>query len=192
MKVKLAVAFAVLLFATLARADQIDTSTGPITIPSGSTVTAIDFIPIPHGLEWGNTSLVSYSFSDGTGESEGNSLLGYTGTIDFTTPVSDVSFAWLGVTLFTADDNVGDSYICDTICTSGTGAFPGTGITEITWQAGDEVGGITSLAFTLDASDPPDPPSVPEPSSLLLSCMGLAALLGLVRRNRTRRQDAIV
>jgi hypothetical protein len=189
MKVKLAVAFAVLLFASLAQADQIDTSTGVITIPDGSTVTSVDFIPFPHGEEWGNTYLVDYSFLGGTGETEGNSLLGYDGTIDFTSPVSDLSFSWLGVTLFTASDNVGDSFLCDVSCLAGTEAFPGTGITEITWQAGDEQGGISAMTFT---ADPADPPPVPEPSTLLLSGLGLAALIGLARRKLARGQKAIV
>lgn len=168
-RAKLVVAFAVLAFASLACVEQIDISTGVITIPDGSTVTSITFIPFPHGVEWGNTSLVDYSFLGGTGETEGNSLLGFDGMIDFTAQVSDVSFTWLGVTLFMASDNVGDRFLCDTICPAGTEAFQGTGITEINWQAGDEVGGISSMTFTVN---PADPPSVPEPSSLMLAGMG--------------------
>ncbi|MGA8452877.1 MAG: hypothetical protein WB707_21805, partial [Candidatus Acidiferrales bacterium] len=60
------------------------------------------------------------SFAGGTGDTEGNSLLGFNGTIDFTFPVDDLSFTWLGVTLFTASDNAGDSFLCDVICPSGT------------------------------------------------------------------------
>lgn len=192
MKVKLAVAFAVVMFASLAQADQITTATGALTIPSGSSVTALDLIPIPHGLEWGDVYLADYSFAGGTGDTEGNSLLGYTGTIDFTSPVADLSFTWLGVTLFTASDNAGDSFLCDVSCLAGTEAFSGTGITEISWQAGDEQGGISSMTFTVDPADPPDPPSVPEPSSLLLSGMGLATLIGFGRRKLGRGRAATV
>ncbi len=181
MKLKLLVAFAVLFFTGVAQADQINTSTGVLTVPDGSTVTSLELIPFPHGVEWGNTYVADYSFLDGTGETEGNSLLGYDGTIDFTSPVYDLSFTWLGVTLFTASDNAGDSFLCDTICAAGTEVFQGTGITQIMWQAGDEEGGISSMTFTVD---PPDPPSVPEPSSVLLSGIGLAALIGLARLNR--------
>jgi hypothetical protein len=188
MKLKLAVAFAVLLFANLAHADQITTGTGQLTIPTGSTVSSINLIPFPYGVEWGNTSLVSYTFSDGTGTTEGNPLLGFWGTIDFTAPVDGLSFSWFGTTIFAANDNAGDSFACfaSPVC-SGTEAFAGAGITQITWQAGDEEGGITAMSFTVD---PPDPPSVPEPSALLLSGMGLAALIALACRNRTNGQKA--
>jgi hypothetical protein len=44
------------------------------------------------------------------------------------------------------------------------------------------------MTFRVDATDPP---GGPEPSSLLLSGIGLAALIGLARRNRTKGQKAM-
>jgi hypothetical protein len=182
MKTKLVAAFAALFCASLVHADQVPTSTGPITIPDGSTVTSITFIPYPDGVLLGNTSLVDYSFAGGTGSTMGNSLLGYDGTINFSSPVSNVSFSWIAMDTFQIGDNVGDFW-ADTTAddSSGTETLPGTGITQITWFGGDEIGGITTLTYTVV---PTDPPSVPEPSSLLLSGMGLAVIIGLTFRNR--------
>jgi len=184
MKLKLVVVLAVLFFASQALADQVPTSTGFVTIPDGSEVTSITFIPYPHGVEWGNASLVDFSFAGGVGDTEGNSLLGYTGTISFDSPVSDVSLSWIATDVFEVWDNVGDSWF-DTSTDNGSGeiTLPGAGITQITWQAGDEVGGITALDPT------PDSQSVPEPSSMLLSAMGIAALIGLARKSPRERSD---
>jgi hypothetical protein len=186
MKLKLAFALAVLFFASQAHADIIQTSTGSLTIPDGSTVTATSIIQDPDGPEWGNTTLVDYSFAGGTGTAEGNFLLGYWGTIDFSSPVSDVSFNFIDASVFIATDNVGDIFGSAEGQEEGTVSFPGPEITQINWQGGDEVGGITSLDST------PDSQSVPEPSSLMLSGIGLAALIALARRNRPELQMAMV
>jgi|HubBroStandDraft_6_1064221.scaffolds.fasta_scaffold360790_2 hypothetical protein len=172
MKLELVVALAVLFFASMAHADTIKSANGEITIPDGSTVTSVTVIPNPDGPFWGNVTLIDYSFADGTGDTEGNSLLGYWGTINFDSPVSDVSFDWFDSASFEASDNVGDTYGAPCEGCSGVGSFPGTGVTQINWQAADEVGGITSLSTQ-------NSQSVPEPSSLPLSGIALAALIGL-------------
>jgi hypothetical protein len=188
MKAKLVAAFAALLCASLVHADQVPTSTGWVTIPDGSTVTSITLIPYPDGEMWGNTSLVDYSFAGGTGYTTGNPLLGYNGTIDFSSPVSNVAFSWVATDTFQAGDNVGDFW-ADTSTENGSGTqtFLGTDITQINWFGGDEIGGITTLTYTVV---PTDPPSVPEPSSLLLSGIGVAALIGLTFRNRAATKQS--
>lgn len=187
MRVKLAVAFAVLLFAPLAHADEINTPTGILIIPDGSTVTAFGIAPPPTPLIeelFGTQYFVDYSFADGTGETAGNALASYSGVVNFSSPVSELTFSWVqGAVPFFFSDNMGASFTApdDVGCCvfSGTVTLTGTDISQIEWSGGDLLGGITSMSYTVDAS-------VPEPSSLLLSGMGLAALIGLARRNRAR------
>jgi hypothetical protein len=174
MKMKLAVALAVLFFAFQAHADSgpIEIDDG-IYIPAGSTITSNTSAPMPQepGLL---VYTVDFSFDGGTGDVSGNAIEGFAGGLVFTIPVEEVTFSWVGEP-FTATDNLGDEF--DTIFDTpegptGTTTFSGTGITEIGFTSGDlSAGGITSI-------DPiPDSQSVPEPSSLLLSVIGLAALL---------------
>lgn len=114
MKVRLAAAFAVVLFATLARADSINTPTGTLIIPDGSTETAFGIAPPPTPqIEeiFGDQYYVDYSFADGTGETAGNYLASYSGQVNFSSPVSNVTFSWMqgGAVPFSFSDNMGDS-----------------------------------------------------------------------------------
>jgi PEP-CTERM motif len=188
MKLKLAVALAVLLVASLARADNIEVAgIGSLTIPDGSTVTSIEIIPPLDGSIFGPTASIAYSFADGTGTTAGNIGIGYIGLIDFSTPVSDVTLDWFGNDAFQLTDSAGDEISCGDC--SGVSTLPGSGITQINWQVGGEEGGIESMSYTLDGTDPP---GVPEPSSLLLTGFGLAASVGLARRRRRKGLTAMV
>ena len=181
MKMKLAVGFAILLFSTLARADQVQTGVGPVFIPDGGVVTSDQQVPgeIPY------TYIVDFTFADGSGSAltEG---IDSTGTINFTTPVADLSFSGIGV--FWLTDNLGDSFVCEDLdnadCDSGS--FAGPGITSVGWQAVGAGSEIESMNYTLNG-----PAAMPESSSLLLLGTGLATLIGLARHRRTKGHKAI-
>ena len=176
MKMKLAVAFAVLLFAVVVRADTVNVNGIPMIIPDGSTVTSVTTSETPFG---DLTYNVDYSFADGTGSTEfqlHSGDLSTNGEVFFTSPVSELEFSYFG-NPFLVGDNLGDDFFGPEGSTSYSGTFAGPGITSISWQGFTFVDGITSLSYT-----------VPEPSSLLLSGMGLAALIGLARRSRTKEQ----
>jgi hypothetical protein len=177
MKAKFVVAFAVLLFGSIAGADEILTANGPVYIPTGSTVTSVQ------NVDTGGfccQTIVLFNFADGTGEADANGAYGVGGYIDFTTPVADLSFVGNGDT-FVVSDNLDDALYGSG---SGAGEFAGPGITVLNWGAYDDLApaGISSLSYELDGPAP-----APEPSSLLLSAMGLATLFGLARRTRTSR-----
>jgi len=179
MKLKLAVALAVLLLSGAVRADGIDV--GGAIIPDGSTITGTQPITV-EDIPFEETF---YSFSDGTGTAELLGPIGAVGTINFTEPVSDLTINWYGFFFF-ASDNLGDEYSEPICCAplfpsnspTGSAYFSGPGITSVSWvfpTTGEHLG-IDSMTYTVDATDLP---GVPEPSSLLLLGIGLAALIGL-------------
>ena len=176
MRAKLAVAFAVLLFASVVRADQVSVDGIPLIIPDGSTVTSTS-IGSTGSVPPAPTFTVDYSFADGTGFSEfiGGGGGGDTGEISFTNPVSSVEISFFG-----SEFEVNGLFFNYNPGAPPTDSATLVGpITYISWQTGDVLAGITSF-------------TVPEPSSLLLSGMGLAALIGLARRNRTKGRKAMV
>lgn len=136
-------------------------------------------------------SVVSFSFADGTGMAEDQGPAGAIGSINFTTPVSGLSFDWYAPGYWRSSDNLGDANFTPNgyNASAGTVDFAGPGIASVEWAAADNVGleGIKSMTYTLDSADP-----APEPSSLLLSGIGLVALIGLAYRSRTKNQKAVV
>jgi hypothetical protein len=172
MKIRLVVAaaltLAVLFLASQVGADGVQTSVGTVFVPDGSVITSDQQLPgqLPY------TYIVDFTFGDGSGTAltEGDS----DGTINFTTPVANLSFTGFGD--FWLTDNLGDWFIYSDICCEGygdtSGTFAGPGITSVSWMAIGGGSGISSMAYTLDG-----PASVPEPSMFVLFGAGIAALL---------------
>jgi hypothetical protein len=175
MKVKLAVAFAALFFATIARADSLTDTNGTIYYPNGSTITSYVTVPADIANDFTGETVIDFTFSGGNGvdynyeTSEGEQ----SGGIWFNSPFSDLEVTWAGTICL---DFVGTSGDLGGVCGGGIDkASPGNSffvvgpVISISWDTFDPYdgyAGITSL-------------TVPEPSSLLLSGIGLAALLCL-------------
>jgi hypothetical protein len=191
MKLKLAVAFAVFLFATLARADSslirdvTATSCGPC---SGSPVTS----PISLQAQFTVEAVTGEFFNAGqaylfTGTEY--EVMGITGTLNGSPMALAAAPQGIGSWLY----EQGGDFGLGTVYFTADGSFSWLendgefNLLEILDANGDGYG--TSNPINWTATDPP-PAGTPEPSSLLLSGIGLAALIGLARRNRTKSQNA--
>jgi hypothetical protein len=182
MKIKTILAAAILLCcAGAARADNVQTAYGWYTIPDGATVTGLS--QSAGTSDVGPAYTVDFSFADGTGSSSYNWYFGQWGEILFSTPVSDLSFDWIGSQgqCFSVGDNAGDGFE-DCSDSGGTADFAGTDITEISWS--DMIaGGIASLSYTEDSDPPADPPaSAPELGTFSMLACGLAVLAAMRSR----------
>jgi hypothetical protein len=172
LNVTLGIALLMLVFASVARADSIESPFGPLIIPSGSQVTSTFTSPGIFGsLVYG----VNFQFTDGTGFDE-DGFIQSDGGITFTVPVTNLSFSGI----------LGTGGECDLGTSSGplVNVFPcgnfdftlSGPITGIGWFAESPgYSGIESLSFTVDAGDPPT-------SSLVLLGVGLIGLLVSSRR----------
>jgi hypothetical protein len=191
---KLAVALAVLFFASAVRADTLTlctpTETGCdisyLAIPDGSTITSETFIP-PGGSATG-LWIVDYSFADGTGSASGDANDAEYGAILFTLPVSSVTFGWFGGHVFTVQAIGGGSFVScsneEDGCGSDSGVqtLNGNDITGLTWASYDPgIGGISSLAYTSDPVGAPEPPAY---TMLIAGIFGLLALFRLARKSQ--------
>jgi hypothetical protein len=181
---KLTFALLVLFLSSSAFADSTQAPVGPpLYYPDGSTVTFVG--PMPDDA--GYAEVLNYTFADGTGESIDPIVDGEVGFIDFTTPVTSLTFNYVWendqgspfTVMFLGTDETFSSTDA-----SGTATVTGD-ITDLQWiggfaEAGD--GGITSMSYTLDP-----PVSTPEPSSLDLASWGLfGCALWLARKRKAR------
>jgi hypothetical protein len=177
--VTLAIALLMLVLAPLARADQITTPDGILVIPDGSRVTGTaffqSFFPV-YG--------VYFQFPGGTGFERGNYDDGDGGYINFTVPVTNLSFTAIlsggsGVlSAYSTQAGYGYSEACYGTQASPCGTFNVTTsgpITSLFWGTGSGFSGVESMSFTVDAGDPPT-------SSLILLGFGLIGLLVSSRR----------
>jgi hypothetical protein len=180
---KIAAAIAFLFFASLAQADTVTVNGAVVTIPEGSSVTSIDYIP-PNANNGDPIVIVDFSFADGYGtaanESGYDSFPGL-GNITFTVPVSNLTFTWDGVYYFEAGVASGSNQIGSFVydpesnfgLASGVATFYGPDITSMQWDGFDGAGGITSMSYVEDTV---------EPGTFVLLAAGLLSLAGMFFR----------
>jgi hypothetical protein len=176
---KLALAFALLLVASIARADGVETNQGPVYIPNGSTITSEQSIPDPWGESAGPglpsglpATLLDFTFADGSGQIITAGIYGELGSIDFATPVAGLTISWVGDYFWLAD-NVGDSFgYPNNNSSSGTSYWSGPGILVVNFGSGVGSAGVNSMTYALDG-----PASVPEAPLWLMLVLGVGACL---------------
>ena len=186
-KLTVTLAIALMMFAfapMMARADTITTPNGyPLIIPNGSQVASIFTINNPSDPGLG----VTFSFSGGTGEATEFPRDGGGSVIDFTAPVTNLTF--------TAFLDAADSGSIEALSPTGGGFYFDCGIgmtrcpsdpfqlsvsgpvSEISIGAFQGASGIESMSFTV---------GVPEPSTILLLSLGLIAIPMIKHRSSWR------
>jgi hypothetical protein len=169
-------AFFAVLACSSVRADVYDSTYGPLYYPDGASITAVG--PVYFGTQF--TEQLSYSFADGTGVTDDPVVDGDVGSIDFTTPITAVTFDYTSDEPFdvTFDSVLGAAGDLTEEFPAGSGTETvdfTSNVDEIFWienPASFGWGGITSLSYTEDSPVP-----TPEPPSILLAGIGLVALL---------------
>lgn len=169
-----------------ARADSYSTPVGPLYYPDGAAITSVtdNAFPVSQPGVWG----LYYSFADGTGETFDPVVDGDVGYIDFSTPITAITFDYIwdntspfDVTFY--GPNAAPFETVSDAATSGTETFTfDTNITKLQWigqNASSGIGGITSLSYTEDGV------STPEPSGLALLAIGLFGLMFFKFATRT-------
>ena len=182
----LAVAFAVLLTASVARADSYSDSNGTLYYPDGSVITSVIYVQSTfQNFDDGYTQIF-FQFPNGTGQANNYSQFGIedNGWINFTAPVENLTVTWNGVWLYAN----GPNYCFVASCTI---SIPGP-ISFVDWTTqtydsnngesyqSEGGGGIESMSYTVDTAEP-------ALSSLLLLGLGLVGFTGLYRRKASRR-----
>jgi hypothetical protein len=162
------------LLACSVKADPYPSPYGPLYYPDGATITEIGAESYP-----GQFYYLDYSFADGTGVTFAPGRDGEVGDIEFSTPITAITFdyVWTGDFGFPFDVNVdGETLSYSAAAGTETVTF-GRSVSGLQWigglaDAGE--GGITSLSYT----------EAPEPGSLPLAGIGIVALLAFRRRSR--------
>jgi hypothetical protein len=168
-RLKLAGAFAVLLLASVAKADG-TTIVENLTVDGGAASFTINQAD---NLNPGGIYEVFYNIP---------------GTYDGAPATFDALYAVVPVP--DSANEYDELYVWDPVVST-------AGYNPVTWLNGgfELIQGNYPLGngnlFITDPG-PTGPPGVPEPSSLLLSGLGLAALIGLARQNRTKGQHAVI
>lgn len=132
---------------------------------------------------------LDYSFADGTGVTYDPVVDGDVGDIDFSSPITSITFDYTSQAAFDATfDSPSGNETEEFPIGDGTETvdFPGdvTGIFWVENPASFGWAGITSLSYTRWAVE------TPEPSTLLLAALGLA-LVGVAFAWRAARDSAI-